>query len=224
MTGSFRRDLRDLLARARAALETPGDLGDDARLALIEELAIAGSAGMAFDSVSVEVALIDSGDGTRFYIATGTAALNRELAVWCRPRWDRTGDPRDPATLGDDEIVDTYFSGDISEYFATGTATISTDYLSIEQGRYCVLSTAHVSHATSEWLERWSVGPPPPAPLPVATTFYGWFVSTREPEVPAEPIPADLRAAMRFGRQRGFTYLLFDSDAAQVDGLDVHDW
>ncbi len=80
MTGSFRRDLRDLLARARAALETPGDLGDDARLALIEELAIAGSAGMAFDSVSVEVALIDSGDGTRFYIATGTAALNTETA------------------------------------------------------------------------------------------------------------------------------------------------
>ena len=34
MTGSFRRDLRDLLARARAALETAGDLDDGARLAV----------------------------------------------------------------------------------------------------------------------------------------------------------------------------------------------
>lgn len=224
MTASFRRDLRDLLARARAALETPGDLDDDARLALIEDLAIAGSMDMAFDAGSVEVALIDSGDGTRFYIATGIAALNRELAVWCRPRWDRTGDPRDPATLDDDDIVDTYFSGDISEYFATGTASIAADEVAVEQGRYCVLSTAHVSHATSEWLERWSVGPPPPAPLPVATTFHGWFVSTREPEVPTEPVPADLRTAMRFARRRGFDHILFDSDAASVEGLDVHDW
>ncbi len=130
----------------------------------------------------------------------------------------------DPATLGDGDIVDTYFSGDISEYFATGTASIAADDVAVEQGRYCVLSTAHVSHATSEWLERWSVGPPPPAPLPVATTFHGWFVATREPEIPAEPIPADLRAAMRFARTHGFDHILFDSDAASVEGLDVHDW
>ncbi|MDJ0276300.1 hypothetical protein QLH51_05745 [Sphingomonas sp. 2R-10] len=223
MTSTSPRDHRDLLARARAALETPADLDEVARGALIEDLATA-AATIDDAELDVAVALIDSGNGTRFHVATSDAALTRELAAWCRPRWDRTGDPRDSTSLEDAEIVDTYFAGDISEYFAIGTARIAKDDAGLEQGRYCVLSTAHVSHATSEWLERWSLGPPPPAPVAIATTFYGWFVATREPEAHAEPLPTDLRAAMRFGRQRGFDYILFDSDAAQVDGLDVHDW
>lgn len=223
MTPTSVRDQRSLLARARAALETPADLDEAARVALIEDLATAEST-INDDALTVAVALIDSGDGTQFHVATSDAALTRELAGWCRPRWDRTGDPRDPVTLGDDEIVAAYFAGDISEYFATGTARVVSDAADVEQGRYCVLSTGHVSLATSEWLERWSLGPPPPAPLPVATTFYGWFVATREPDAPAEPLPDDLRAAMRFGRERGFDHVLFDSDAARVDGLAVHVW
>lgn len=225
MTPSSLHDRRDLLARARAALETPADLDDVARAALIEDLATA-EATIGGDVPTVAVALIDSGDGTQFHVATSDAALTRALAAWCRPRWDRTGDPRDPETLTDDQIVATYFAGDVSEYFATGTAHVLNNYADadVEQGRYCVLSTAHVSHATSEWLERWALGPPPPAPVAIATTFYGWFVATREPEAPAEPLPADLIAAMRFGRERGCDYVLFDSDAAQVDGLYVHDW
>lgn len=225
MTPSSLRDRRDLLARVRTALETPADLDDVARTALIEDLATA-EATIDGDAPTVAVALIDSGDGTQFHVAASHAALDRALAAWCRPRWDRTGDPRDPGSLTDAEIVATYFAGDISEYFATGTATVLNDDTDavVERGRYCVLSTAHVSHATSEWLERWAQGPPPPAPVAIATTFYGWFVATREPEAPAEPLPADLLAAMRFGRERGCDYVLFDSDAAQVDGLDVHDW
>lgn len=227
MTPSSLRDRRDLLARVRTALETPADLDDVARAALIEDLAIA-EATIDGDAPTVAVALIDSGDGTQFHVATSDAALTRALAAWCRPRWYRTVDPRDPGTLTDDQIVATYFAGDISEYFATGTTTVlnadADADADVERGRYCVLSTAHVSHATSEWLERWALGPPPPAPVAIATTFYGWFVATREPEAPAEPLPADLIAAMRFSRERGCDYVLFDSDAAQVDGLDVHDW
>lgn len=222
MTPTSVRDQRNLLARARAALETPADLDEAARVALIEDLATAEPT-IGDDATMVAVAPVDSGDGTQFHVATSDAALTRVLAAWCRPRWDRTDDARDPNALSDNEVVATYFGGDISEYFAIGTAQVVNDD-ELEHGRYCVLSTAHVSHATSEWLERWSLGPPPPAPLPVATTFYGWFVATREPEAPSEPLPDDLRAAMRFGRERGFDYVLFDSDAAQVDGLGVHDW
>lgn len=224
MTHSCNRALRDLLARARGALETPGGLDDAARAALVEDLAAAGAKSEGIDGGSVEVALIDSGDGTRFYVAASAAALTRELAAWCRSRWDRTNDARDPATLSDDAVADVYFSGDIAEYFAIGTARVTTDEVPIEQGRYCVLSTAHLSHATSEWLERWSIGPPPPAPIPIASTFYGWFVATREPDVPTEQIPDDLRAAMCFAREHGFGQILFDCDASVVEGLDVHNW
>jgi len=223
MTDLTRRACRDLLIRARAALETPDDVDEMARASLIEDLAVAVTMAVS-DQVLVEVAVIDSGDGIRCFVAMSDAALIRELAAWCRPRWDRTGDPRDHAALGDDDIVRAYFAGGISEYFAIGSARIASHAPGPEQGRYCVLSTAHLSHATSEWLERWSLGPPPPPPVAIATTFHGWFVSTREPEMPAEPLPPDLLAAMRFGWAWGFDHLLFDSDAGRIEGLDVHDW
>ncbi|WP_354293656.1 hypothetical protein [Sphingomonas sp. 1185] len=108
--------------------------------------------------------------------------------------------------------------------FLDGRTSTPAEDGDLEQGRYCVLSTTHISHETSEWLESLSVGPPPPAPISVASTFYGWFVATREPDVPTEQIPDDLLAAMRFGRARGFDQILFDCDASVVDGLDVHDW
>jgi hypothetical protein len=95
----------------------------------------------------------------------------------------------------------------------------------LEFGRYLVLSTVHVCMKTADLLDEWAAIDPASRPLPVASTHYGWFIPTREVEVSDQPgIPAEVLAAMRFGREQGCDHLLFDCDAGVIDGLPSFPW
>ena len=95
----------------------------------------------------------------------------------------------------------------------------------MEFGRYLVLSTVHVCMKTADLLDGWAVLEPSSRPLAVASTHYGWFIPTREAEEPdRRQIPAEVLAAMRFGRDQGCDYLLFDCDAGAVDTLPTFPW
>ncbi|KAB2855861.1 MAG: hypothetical protein F9K41_07975 [Sphingopyxis terrae] len=95
----------------------------------------------------------------------------------------------------------------------------------MEAGRYCVLTTAHVSTATASSLDEWCSSAATDRPINVASTVYGWFVPVREVDEPTlARLPADLLAAMKFARERGFDHILFDCDAGGVEDLPQHNW
>jgi hypothetical protein len=95
----------------------------------------------------------------------------------------------------------------------------------LETGRYCVLSTGHLSVATAELLDRWCRLAPHDQLIGVAPGRYGWFVPTLDIDGgAAAAIPDDLDAALVFGRRHGFDYLLFDCDARTVSELATYDW
>jgi hypothetical protein len=97
--------------------------------------------------------------------------------------------------------------------------------ITVEIGRYLVLGTVHVSMKTAEMLDEWASLEPASRPLGVASTHYGWFIPTRDVEgTEREQIPAELLAAMWFGREQHCDYLLFDCDAGEIDGLTVFPW
>jgi hypothetical protein len=87
------------------------------------------------------------------------------------------------------------------------------------------VSTAHVSAATAALLDLWATHLSPQAPLTVATTVHGWFVSTR-PLSPSEVglLPGDLRQLLSHGRSLGFDYVVLDCDAAVTHDLPQHSW
>jgi hypothetical protein len=95
----------------------------------------------------------------------------------------------------------------------------------LERGRYCVLSTAHITVATADLISLWATWPPSARPLDIAASVHGWFVPTRLPEPPhAEQLPQDLTNLMAFGRGGGFDYVLVDCDGDEADGLKIHTW
>ena len=95
----------------------------------------------------------------------------------------------------------------------------------MEIGRHLVLSTVHVAMKTAELLDAWAGLEVGSRPLAVASTCYGWFIPTREAEEPDRvQIPQEVLTAMRFGREQGCDYLLFDCDASAVEGLEVFPW
>ena len=97
--------------------------------------------------------------------------------------------------------------------------------LELESGRYCILSTGHLSCATADLLDRWSRLPVHNRPINIAPNSYGWFVPTLEMEgETADTIPADLCTATRFARERGFDFILFDCDGGTVAELQIYDW
>ena len=95
----------------------------------------------------------------------------------------------------------------------------------MEFGRYLVLSTSHVCLRTAERLDAWAALDRSLRPLAVASTHEGWFVASREiPEPYRQKVPQELLGAMRFARDLGCSYLLFDCDADTVDALPVFPW
>ena len=95
----------------------------------------------------------------------------------------------------------------------------------MDYGKHLILSTAHVTHKTSETLTGWASLPAELQPLVVASTWYGWFVSTFEVEgEPARSIPAELADIQRFARGLGCDYVLLDCDAETVGELPTFSW
>lgn len=95
----------------------------------------------------------------------------------------------------------------------------------MEYGRYLVLSTAHLRCATAELLESWARLPATDQPLAVASTQYGWFVSTRDqPNLSTPEMPAELPPLLARGRSAGCAYILFDCDGPEEPDLPRFPW
>lgn len=233
MSDNNMRGFAQLLARARAAIETPGDLDEAARDALTEDIATfeeCMAAERLLWPIEVFVGTIDHPHGVNHYVALTREHLMTEIAEYCREWWVEIGDKRDPAGLDDETVADRYFDDHPREYLVTDRIRIEPALLdrslpNVEAGRYCVLSTAHLSTATATMLTEWCADAGTDRPINVASTHYGWFVPTRESdEATGALLPADLSAAMQYARSGGFDHILFDCDAGGVDGLPAFDW
>lgn len=94
----------------------------------------------------------------------------------------------------------------------------------LETLKVVTISTGHVTSATATMLDS-----TPCAHWPCAGgayADYGWFVYAHDENCGEGPqhIPDDLFAVMTWARQNGFSHILLDRDADQVDGLPFHDW
>jgi len=95
----------------------------------------------------------------------------------------------------------------------------------MEFGRYLVLSTTHVRCATAQLLDVWASLSAMEQPLAVASTHYGWFLSTCElVESRALQLPEELPAILAFGRARGCAHILLDSDGPEIPDLPLFPW
>lgn len=233
MSDNSIRAFAQLLARARAAIETPGDLDSENRTALIEDVAafedclVAGAIPWPID---IHIGSVSHRHGENHYAALTRAALMAEIGEYCREWWSDIDDFRDPATLDDETVASAYFDDHPSEHLAADRVRIDPPAIDlsaneVEAGRYCVLTTAHVSTATASSLDEWCSSAATDRPINVASTVYGWFVPVREVDEPTQArLPADLLAAMKFARERGFDHILFDCDADGVEDLPQHNW
>lgn len=224
-----------LLARARAALETPDDLDTAALAALIEDIGVCEDA-LSLSSlpwpIDIHAAAIEHRHGTNLHVAVDGASLDAEIAAFCREWWSEIGDERDSEGLDDGEVIAAYFDQHPSESYikdrvrlvpASHPRTVVAE--TIEQGRYCVLSTAHLTVQTARLLDEWAAWPPTERPIDIAASVYGWFVPTRLPgQAQQARLPDDLLKLMAFGRERAFRFLLLDCDGDSADALPVHDW
>lgn len=227
------RAYAQLLARARAAIETPGDLDDAARSALTEDIGAFEdclTAGKLPWPIDIHVGSIEHRNGTNQYAALTREALMAEIAEYCREWWADIEDQRDPEKLGDETVAESYFEGHPSEYLVTDRVRVEPSSIDlrgsdVETGRYCVLTTAHLSTATATLMDRWCSDAAPDRPINLANTIYGWFVPARQvDEATRKFLPVELLAAMQYARQFGFDHILFDCDAGSVDDLPEHDW
>lgn len=165
-----REDHLALLARARSAIEYPDYLANPARSELITAIRSAEDhierSPLPWP-VKLHAAAIEHRYGTNIHAAIDEATLDAEIAAWCREWWKETGDERDPATLDDDTVIAVYFDGHPSDGCAKDLLQVMPPLLhtsfaskSVETGRYCVLSTAHLTVQTAGLLDGWASWPP----------------------------------------------------------------
>lgn len=236
MTDNTLHDFRALLARARDALETPADLDSQAMAFLAEDIALA-EQGLAHSPMlwplDIHVGVIEHREGLNIHAGLERPALDAQIAAFCREWWQEIRDPRKAGDLSDAEVIEIYFDQHDSECVTIDQIRIEPPSANpfcaaqpaLEHGRYCVLSTAHLSAATAELLDHWSSWPPGDRPLDIAAAVHGWFVPTRLRDEPgAAPLPEDLAALITFGRERGFAYVLVDCDGDTVDDLPLRNW
>lgn len=232
MTDTSKRDLARLLARVRRAIEDPASLVEHDRAALLGALTSAEThvAGSPMPwSLEIHIASVEHRHGLNHYVALTRAGLMGAVAAYCREGWTEISDPRDPATLDDEAVASVYFDIHENEHLSTdrielGASPPVAGYL-LETGWYCVLATAHLSTSTADLLDHWCSKEATDRPLNIASSIYGWFVPTRQIDPGTQDqLPAELLAAIRFGRERGFDHILFDCDAGTADGLPVHSW
>lgn len=85
-----------------------------------------------------------------------------------------------------------------------------------------VLSTAHVSNETARKLDDDCAGVHSILlPVVYPKGEYGWIIPIYD--IP-EGCPADLAHVLRYAMDRGCAWLMFDNDAADVNGLPLFDW
>ena len=90
----------------------------------------------------------------------------------------------------------------------------------MERGRYVVLSTTHVRHATAELLVAWSEPPATERPLAIAGTEGGWFLPTFAlADGEDTRLPAELLSILQLARREGCSYVLLDCDGPVIDAL-----
>ena len=224
-----------LLARARAALVAPDTFDPPARYALINAIRASEYAIAACPlpwPIEVHTAVIEHRHGMNIYVAADEMLLDAEIGAYCREYWSEIDDARDPNALSDAKVTSSYFECHPSESCTKDRVRLAPVAHpsplaagSIEQGRYCVLSTAHLTVHTASCLDHWASWPPSDRPIDIAASVYGWFVPTRSlDEARQAQLPADLLRLMAFGRSRSFQFLLLDCDGDRSDDLPVHDW
>ncbi|MEG8221414.1 hypothetical protein OSJ57_12380 [Sphingomonas sp. HH69] len=183
-------------------------------------------------AIEVHTAVIEHRHGMNIHVAVDATALDVEIAAYCREYWSEIDDACDPNNLSDAEAISNYFECHPSESCTKDRMRIAPVAHpfppaagSIEQGRYCVLSTAHLTVHTASCLDKWASWPPSDRPIDIAASVYGWFVPTRAIDHGRRAqLPQDLLRLIAFGRAHGFQFLLFDCDGSDVDGLPLHHW
>lgn len=141
-----RRDHAHLLACACAALETPNDLDEQDVEYPIEDIALAEDQierHVVPWSIYVHVAQIDHCHGINHYASLTREGLNAEIAAFCRVHWAQINDPRDPATLLDEDASRVYFE--------RIPAKLSRPDVSSWPGRTTVERASRRSLAPSSW-------------------------------------------------------------------------
>ncbi|AOF95185.1 hypothetical protein BSY17_3347 (plasmid) [Sphingobium sp. RAC03] len=183
-------------------------------------------------AIEVHAAVIEHRHGMNIHVAVDAMALDAEIAAYCREYWSEIDDSRDPKALSDAKVISSYFEQHPSESCTKDLIRFEPVAYArpliaglIEQGRYCVLSTAHLTVHTASCLDKWASWPPSDRPIDIAASVYGWFVPTRAIDDDRRAqLPQDLLRLIAFGRARGFQFLLFDCDGSDVDGLPLHHW
>ncbi|GAA0309196.1 hypothetical protein GCM10009087_19050 [Sphingomonas oligophenolica] len=235
MTDFAHRDHAALLTRIRFALETPNDLEPAARAALIQDIAIAEDRFAATPlpwPIELHGGVIENRNGVNIYAAPDAETLASEIAAYCRCWWAETGDDRDPTHLADEEVIKAYFDDHACESYIVDQIRVAPSATlavaprdRLEQGRYCVISTVHLTAQTAARLDDWASWPPTDRPIDIAASVYGWFVPTRPIDDDRQPhLPDDILRVIAFGRERGFAFVLLDCDGGDVDGLPVQNW
>lgn len=92
----------------------------------------------------------------------------------------------------------------------------------LEVQKLAILSTAHITPETNEWLETRKFdeenGPNG------GKTPYGYFLHVPGEDIPADVFPKDLLDVFDFGRRHGCFYVYLDRDGEIVDELASFDW
>ena len=89
------------------------------------------------------------------------------------------------------------------------------------------LSTTHLSADTCKDLDAWcrtidlNRKAFSQSPTLLGATDYGWIIYCTEASVVEEDatLPADMLACMKYAREQGCEFLLFDADAEEIDDL-----
>lgn len=97
-----------------------------------------------------------------------------------------------------------------------------------EVHRLLALSTVHVSESSREWLTEQANLDGGFSLVVYEKSIYGWFIPIIDKSelidtgFRVEGIPQDVQDVLKFAHQNGCTWLMFDRDADQVEGLPVY--
>ncbi len=102
--------------------------------------------------------------------------------------------------------------------------------MAVEINKMLTLSTAHISEATAELLQRcnaadWDDPSIEDVPLVVyEKSDYGWFVVVPNDLFRINRTPPDLLMLFRLAQAQGCTWIMFDRDVEPVANLPTFNW